>query len=120
MYQPPQYAAEIDWSDEFQERRREAWRKSRFAFALLAVGVAVFWIPSVEIYGFVAFATAIVWLTFVCRRYYTCPSCNEVPMSTNASIGVSGFSYSRYVDFNPEFCSTCGVRLRPKVQAKHG
>lgn len=112
FYQPPEYAKDIDWSDEFQERRREAWRKSRFAFALLAIGTAVMWIPKYEIYGAGAFAAAIIWLTFVCYLYYKCPSCDGVPM-----MSMSGGS--RGVDLNPEFCSKCGVRLRPKFRAKH-
>lgn len=120
FYQPPSHADAADWSDEFQERRRETWQKSRFAFALLALGVATMWIPRVEIFGAGAFAVAIVWLTYVCQRYYRCPSCDSIPMSGYTSMGSGGVSFSRGVALNPEFCSTCGVRLRSKFRATSG
>jgi hypothetical protein len=109
--------AKIDRSAEFQERRKLAWRKSRFAFAVLPVSfLAAAWNLQWFLFAFVSMAAAILWLTFVCTRYYTCPSCGRIPMTSRVSLGAGGFSYSRGVDLDPEFCSNCGVRLKPETR----
>ena len=109
-------AAKIDWSAEFQERRTLAWRKSRLAFAVLPISfLAASWDFRVFMFAFVSLAAAILWLTFVCTRYYTCPACGRIPMTSGASLGAGGFRYSRSVDLNPEYCSNCGVRLKAEI-----
>lgn len=108
-----------DWSAEFQTRRRRAWRKARWAAAiLLASFAAAFWDMRFFLLAFVGGMGAIVWLIFVASRYYRCPACGKTPMTNGPAFGTEGVLYEKSVDLDPEFCSNCGVRLKPEPEVK--
>jgi len=120
FHQPALHAVDIDWSEEFQERRRDTWRKSRFAFALLAIGAVAMCIPMFELYATPTLVAASLWIYFMCYLYYRCPSCNDIPAPIYKSTGGRDVVAPLFIAFDPEFCSNCGVRLRPKFRARHG
>jgi hypothetical protein len=108
-----------DWSAEFRQTRRRAWRKARWAVLVLVVSFGAafldfrFFLPA-----FVGAFGSILWLTYVCTRYYVCPACGKTPMTASASAGPGGFSYDRGVDLDPEFCPNCEVQLKPEPEVK--
>jgi hypothetical protein len=115
----PARADDGDWSAEFQEARARAWRKARWAVVILVGSfAAVFWDIRFFLIGFLGAAGSILWLIFVCTRHYLCPACRKTPMFGSGRFGADGFSYSRRVDLDPEFCSNCGVRLKPEAVIK--
>jgi predicted RNA-binding Zn-ribbon protein involved in translation (DUF1610 family) len=108
-----------DGSAEFQKRRRRAWRKVRWAvLALLVSFAAAWWDMRFFFIGFVASAGAIIWLTFVGTRHYRCPACGKLPMTNGPAFGTDGIWYDKSVDLDPEFCSNCGVRLKPEPEVE--
>lgn len=108
-----------DWSAEFQKKRRRAWRKARWAVLILAVAfAAAWWDVRWFIAGFVGCFGALLWIIWVWRRYYLCPACGETPMTNGPALGTEGLLYERSVDLDPEFCSNCGVRLKPEPEVK--
>jgi hypothetical protein len=119
VHRQPDAAHDGDWSAEFQTRRQRAWRKARWAFAVLAITLPLalydmrfFFVAFVGGFG------AILWLVYVATRHYLCPACGKMPMTSGAAFGTDGISYRRSVDLDPEFCSSCGVRLKPEPELK--
>ena len=96
-----------DWSAEFQAQRRRAWRKARWAVRILASSfAAVLWDMRFFFVGFLGGAGSILWLVFVCTRYYLCPACGKMPMTSGTAFGPDGYSHERGVALDREFCST--------------
>jgi hypothetical protein len=115
----PAHEEDGDWPAEFQKRRRRAWRKTRWAFGIVLVSFgAAFWDLRFFFVAFVAIAGAIIWLTFVATRHYLCPACGKLPMTNGPAFGTEGLLYDKSVDLDPEFCSNCGVRLKPEPAVK--
>lgn len=111
-----------DWSDEFQERRRETWLAVRWWVA--AECVVLLWWSVLTIAGrqpdpssiwwwvtFVVFGAGIARVTYVVHTIYRCPSCGEMPMDGNGFAGTEGIGYSEGLLLNPKLCRKCGVRL---------
>jgi ribosomal protein S27AE len=116
MDKPPSPAHEHDgdWSAEFQKKRRRAWRKTRWAVLILLVSFAgAWWDMRLFIPAFIASFIAILWIVYVTTRRYRCPACGEIPMTNGPAFGTDGIFYDKSVDLDPEFCSNCGVRLKP-------
>lgn len=106
---------EVDCSAEFQERRRKAGKMALLPIALLVIPALIgIWVGRYGNEPFFGFGAAIVWLTWICFRYYRCPGCNMIPISRGSSSGGGSFSLSIGVHLDPEFCWSCGVRLKPK------
>jgi hypothetical protein len=108
-----------DWSAEFLRKRRRAWRKARWAVLILAVAfAAAWWDVRWFIAGFVGCFGALLWIIWVWRRHYLGPACGETPMTNGPAFGTEGILYDKSVDLDPEFCSNCGVRLKPEPEVK--
>jgi hypothetical protein len=108
-----------DWSAEFQNRRRRIWRKARWAVLILMCSfAAAFWDMRFFFVAFFGGIGSILWLIFVCTRYYLCPACGKMPMTNGTAFGTDGISYERGVALDPEFCANCGVRLKPEPEIK--
>jgi hypothetical protein len=114
-----------DASEEFGRRRRQTWRAARWWLAVGVVGFLGSWFSfggaggaagqarfTVFLLGFIAFGTAIIFMTRAVTRYYRCPVCNEIPKTGSFRAGAGGFSYRSGVDLNPSECPGCGARLK--------
>jgi hypothetical protein len=109
MASPLRPDAPSDWSAEFQRRRRRAWRRTRWVMAAIVIAWLAGWFGAekhpllMPIAGGIFFL-GVAWLILVMRTDYLCPACGQNPPGQ----GGDG------VDLDPEFCSHCGVRLRPE------
>jgi len=80
---------------------------------LLVSFAAIWWDMRFFIPGFVASIVSIFWILRVTTRRYLCPACGKTPMTNGPDFGTDDIFYNKDVDLDPEFCSNCGVRLKP-------
>jgi len=113
-----------DVSDEFRLRRTRTWRAVRWwLLAGILAGIVFAFVPggtdraisqtefTLMMACFFLVALCIILLIRGILKYYRCPNCNEIPMTSSFRAGGGGFSYRRGVDLNPVECSHCGARL---------
>jgi FtsH-binding integral membrane protein len=116
---------EIDWSVEFQDRRRQTWENTR-NWLVVAMGSAILgcafgnvddsstrWKIAIAVILWTAFFSSMFVMTFWVRKLYRCPSCDEIPMGGSFSVGSdSSFGYEKNLLLNPKKCPHCGVMLK--------
>jgi hypothetical protein len=108
---------------EFQRRRRQAWKEARpwvslFIIAVIASyligdpkgGSWLLW--TAALFVFAGIVLSIVRTLMIIGERYRCPGCGRTPMFGSASVGSAGIGYSRDVDLNPSRCSRCGAKLK--------
>ena len=117
-------AVSPDVSAEFQRRRAQVWRTSRWWIGIGLVSAVLFmFVPkgsdteltvgqfTLGLVCFILLGAAIVALVIAIRRNYRCPRCDTVPMRTVGSAG-ERISLESMVMLNPSRCAACGAILR--------
>ena len=101
--------------EEFQERRAETWRRTRFPIVVMLAGFAYLFTcqecfdgPSRKLWScmmaFFAVAGSIIHVTFTVKRFYRCPACEEMVRHS--------FIEGGEVPLDPDECPSCHARLR--------
>ncbi|MFA7399905.1 MAG: hypothetical protein WCZ98_05445 [Sideroxydans sp.] len=101
---------------EFKRRRHTFYVRGILpVIATILVGCWVMWQglpddkPIVLVANLLIFAAGI-WYVISAKRYYRCPACEKVVVPTKADGRPSDISFG--IDYSPEECPYCKVRLR--------
>ncbi|MES2207673.1 MAG: hypothetical protein V4525_12890 [Pseudomonadota bacterium] len=109
----------------FKASRRRTWQAIRFWVLIGIVGIGIVELLSSEqisikqitgktiivFAGFFMFMLSIGFITHAINKYYRCPKCNTIPMTSGFSVGSSGFKYERGLILNPKICPKCKALL---------